>query len=154
MALVLPAYTPEQISQVRTLFLEYASSLSFDLCFQNFASEVDHLPGDYASPDGRLFLAFEGGQPAGCIALRKLNARSCEMKRLFVRPAFRGTGIGRMLSVHLIGEARVIGYHSMLLDTINTMTEAIALYRSLGFTEIEPYTHNPIPGVVYFEFLL
>jgi putative acetyltransferase len=154
MVLVQPATSDEQLSEARKLFVDYAQSLSFELCFQNFSEELEHLPGDYAPPAGRLYLAVEAERSAGCIALRKLGTGTCEMKRLYVRPEFRGRGIGRMLSLQVIGEARTIGYRSMMLDTINTMTEAISLYRSLGFQETEPYTHNPIPGALYFKLSL
>ncbi len=140
-------YLPE----IRTLFEEYAESLDFDLCFQNFAEELAELPGPYRKPRGRLYLALYGGNPAGCIALRSLELGICEMKRLYVRSAFRRKGIGRALSELLIDEAKAAGYLRMRLDSIESMSAAIALYRSLGFQEIPAYRHNPIPGAVFLE---
>jgi putative acetyltransferase len=144
-----------EMNEVRDLFMEYAASLNFSLCFQNFDVEVSRLPGEYASPLGRIILCRVNGQTAGCIAVKPLSEGICEMKRLFVRPAFRGRKLGRRLALHLIQEAKVIGYHSMRLDTIaGTMEGAIALYRSLGFEEIPPYYDNPIPNAVYLELKL
>jgi carbonic anhydrase len=148
------AESNDDIAQARALFLEYAASLGFDLCFQDFKSELVELPGEYAPPDGRLLLAFDDSQPAGCVALRKIGDGVCEMKRLYVRPAFRGKGIGRALAVAILDAARQIGYRTMCLDTIASMTEAIALYRSLGFKETAPYCHNPIPGAKFMELML
>ena len=137
---------------VRELFLEYASSLHFDLCFQNFDAELGALPGEYAPPAGRLVLCRVGGVAAGCIALKPLGSGICEMKRLFVRPEFRAQRLGLKLAEHIIREARQIGYTAMRLDTIaGTMERAIGLYRSLGFKEIPPYYRNPIPNAVYLE---
>jgi ribosomal protein S18 acetylase RimI-like enzyme len=143
------------LDQVRELFLEYARSLDFELCFQSFDQELAELPGRYAPPDGRLFLATIATQPAGCIALRPLSPTSCEMKRLWVRPAYRGHGLGLALCRRLIDEARAIGYETMRLDTIGaSMARAVALYRSLGFKQIEPYYDNPIAGALYLELRL
>lgn len=139
---------------VRSLFEEYAASLDTDLCFQGFAEELAGLPGDYAPPGGRLLLALKDGQTAGCIALRPLNTGVCEMKRLYVRPAFRAHGIGRALVDRLIHEARSAGYQHLRLDTLPSMTGAQALYRRLGFREIAPYYDSPVEGTVFLELQL
>jgi ribosomal protein S18 acetylase RimI-like enzyme len=141
-----------QIAQARELFLEYAQSLGFSLCFQSFDQELAGLPGDYAPPSGRLLLAECNGQMAACVALHKLEADICEMKRLYLRPRFRGHGLGRALAERIITEARQIGYHSMRLDTVEpVMKDAVAMYRKLGFKEIAPYRPNPIAGAIYME---
>ncbi len=140
--------------QIRILFLEYVEWLGIDLAFQNFAGELAALPGDYASPCGVLLLAWNGQSPAGCVALRPLSHGVCEMKRLFVRPAFRGTGLGRGLAESVVGAARDRGYLSMRLDTIASMKEAVSLYESLGFVRTEPYCHNPLPGAMFMELVL
>jgi carbonic anhydrase len=154
MPTILQATTPEHIAQARELFLEYASSLGFDLCFQSFEKEVAELPGDYAPPTGRLLLAYENNELAGCIALHASDAtrKICEMKRLYVRPNFRSRRIGQQLVAAVISAAREIGYTRMRLDTISgTMDKAIVLYRSIGFKEIPSYRENPIDGVLYME---
>lgn len=148
---IIPATTDSQLATVRELFLEYADTLGFDLDFQHFDRDIDDLPGIYAPPEGRLFLAECDSEIAGCVGLKKLSESICEMKRLWVKPQFRGKKIGRMLAEKLIDEARSAGYIKMRLDTINTMTEAMTLYRSLGFEEIEAYYDNPIKGATYFE---
>lgn len=146
-----PAELPQDIAVCRDLFLEYARSLDFDLCFQNFDAELANLPGDYAPPSGRLLLALSDGRPAGCVALRRLGGGICEMKRLWVRPQFRGSGLGRQLAEAIILEGKSLGYQTMRLDTVPSMAQAIGLYRALGFGEIAFYTTNPIPGAIFME---
>jgi putative acetyltransferase len=142
----------EDVKQARQLFREYEAWIEVDLCFQSFEKELAGLPGDYAAPDGRLLLAFEEGELAGCIALRKRERGVCEMKRLFVRPEFHGKGIGRQLVDAIVREAKEIGYQKMRLDTLPPkMNKAIAIYRSMGFVEIEPYYDNPVPGATFME---
>lgn len=149
------AESPEQIAQARGLFLEYANQLGFSLCFQNFDKELAELPGAYAPPGGRLLLALQGGETAGCVALRPILDGACEMKRLYVRPAFRGQALGRALAVRIIEEARSTGYGRMLLDTLpDKMASAIKVYRALGFNEIGPYYHNPVEGATFMELVL
>jgi ribosomal protein S18 acetylase RimI-like enzyme len=149
------ATSPTQIAQVRDLFLEYAQSLGFSLCFQSFDQELAGLPGDYAPPDGCLLLAEFEGQQAGCVALHKLDGNICEMKRLYLRPQFRGKGLGRALAETIIAEARILGYQRMRLDTVEpVMRDAVAMYRRLGFQEIAPYCQNPIAGAMYMELKL
>ncbi len=141
-----------QIADVRELFLEYAQSLGFSWCVQNFDKELAGLPGDYAPPDGRLLLAEYEGQIAGCVALHKLGEEICEMKRLYLRPGFRGKGLGRVLADRIIGEARAIGYKRVRLDTVEpVMKDAVQMYRRIGFKEIAPYCENPIAGALYME---
>ena len=139
------------VATARALFEEYQQSLGFSLCFQNFDAELAGLPGAYAPPEGRLLLAFAGGEPAGCIALRKIGEEICEMKRLWVRPAFRGTGLGRRLAESLMAEARAAGYRRVRLDTLPSMAAAQSLYLSLGFTDIAPYNDHPIEGTRFME---
>ena len=151
---VLPARTPIQLRDVRALFIEYAASLGFDLGFQGFDREIAALPGDYAPPRGVLLLAEEDDSAAGCVALRPLDEQACEMKRLYVRPAWRRRGVGRLLCEALIARAQRLGYARMKLDTVPEMAEAIALYRSLGFEPVEPYRFNPLPGALFMERVL
>jgi ribosomal protein S18 acetylase RimI-like enzyme len=147
----------EEASRARELFEEYAAWLGLNLCFQNFDKELAELPGEYVPPTGRLFLATEDDRIAGCVAVRKMDGGEigdgvCEMKRLYVRPAFRGTGLGRALIETVIDSAREIGYARIRLDTLpGKMDRAIAMYRSLGFKNIEPYYNNPVSGAAFME---
>jgi putative acetyltransferase len=147
------ADTPELIADTRAIFRDYAASLDVDLCFQGFEAELASLPGDYAPPSGQLLLALVDGDVAGCGALRPLHdadyPNACEMKRLFVRPAFRRFGLGRLLAQRLLDDARRAGYSNMLLDTLDDMESARELYATLGFEEVPPYYYNPIPGAHY-----
>jgi putative acetyltransferase len=144
-----------QIAQARELFLEYAQSLGFSLCFQNFDQELAGLPGDYAPPHGRLLLAEYESQLAACVAMHKWEKDICEMKRLYLRPQFSGKGLGRILADRIISEARQIGFQRMRLDTVEpVMKDAVAMYRKIGFREIAPYCANPIPGALYMELRL
>jgi ribosomal protein S18 acetylase RimI-like enzyme len=146
------AESTAQVAQARELFLEYAQSLGFSLCFQNFDKELADLPGDYAPPEGRLLLAEYDGQLAACVALHKLEPGICEMKRLYLRPQFRRKGLGRALADRIIADARQIGYQRMRLDTVEpVMKDAVAMYRKLGFKEVGPYRPNPIAGAMYME---
>jgi putative acetyltransferase len=146
------AESPSQIVQARELFLEYAQSLGFSLCFQNFDEELAGLPGDYAPPEGRLLLAEYEAELAGCVALHKLDTTICEMKRLYLRPQFRGKGLGGALAGRIIAEARLIGYRQMRLDTVEpVMKDAVGMYRKLGFKKVAPYRPNPIAGAMYME---
>ena len=149
------AASAAQITQARELFLEYAQSLGFSLCFQSFDQELAGLPGDYTPPNGRLLLAHYNDELAGCVALHRLQPKICEMKRLYLRPQFRGKGLGRALAETIIAEARTIGYERMRLDTVESvMKDAVAMYRRLGFKDIAPYRANPIEGAMYMELML
>lgn len=147
--------TPELIEATRTIFREYADSLNVDLCFQNFEAELAALPGEYEAPHGALLLAWVDGQLAGCGGFRPLPEadypNACEMKRLYVRQAFRRFGIGRVLAQALMDRAREAGYSTMLLDTLDEMEAARGLYESLGFEEVPPYYYNPLPGAHYLK---
>jgi ribosomal protein S18 acetylase RimI-like enzyme len=151
---IVHATSAEQIATARRLFKEYEASLGIELTFQSFSQEVAALPGAYAPPGGRLLLATDGVEPAGCVALRPLGDGICEMKRLYVRPTARGARLGRRLAETVIGEARSISYARMRLDTLPSMKEAFALYQTLGFREIAPYYETPIVGTRFMELSL
>ena len=150
---IVEGHRKEHVPVVRTLFEEYAAALGVDLGFQDFERELAELPGEYAPPGGRLLLALDP-EPAGCVALRPYEPGVCEMKRLYVRPAHRGSGLGRVLAEAIVAAGREAGYDRMRLDTLPTMEAARALYRSLGFVEIEAYRFNPVHGTTYFELTL
>lgn len=147
--------TLEELNKLRSILREYADALQIDLCFQDFEAELAKLPGEYAAPRGALLMAMVDGQLAGCCALRPLDTadypNACEMKRLYVRPGFRRTGIGRQLVEAILDCARMAGYACVLLDTLDDMESARALYQDLGFEEIAPYYHNPIKGAHYLK---
>lgn len=151
---IYPVKNDEDFEIIKGLFVEYAESLGFDLCFQNFDEELANLPSDYAPPEGCLLLATYRNEVAGCVGPRKLSDGICEMKRLYVRPDLRGLKIGRALAEAVIEQARSIGYARMRLDTVPSMEVARQLYISLGFNDIEPYRHNPIEGAVFMELKL
>jgi putative acetyltransferase len=151
---IAPANTPAEIEEVRQLFREYAAELDVDLCFQGFEEELAGLPGKYAPPKGSLLIASAEDQIAGCVAIRPLVEGECEMKRLFVRPSARNSGVGRKLACKIISVARELGYIAMRLDTLDRLTEAMRLYEDLGFRRTGPYYENPLPGVVYWELRL
>jgi len=151
---IVEANTDELITKAKELFQEYAESLGFDLCFQNFNAEMDGFPKQYSPPTGCLFLALSETQPIGCVGLRYFKKGICEMKRLYVRPDFRGRKAGRLLAEAIIKAGKVIGYEIMRLDTLPSMESANVLYKSLGFRQIEPYRHNPIKGAIYMELSL
>lgn len=149
------ALADSDLAAIRQLFIDYQSELGIDLCFQGFDEELATLPGIYAEPAGILLLATVDGAPAGCCAFRPLpntdHLNACEMKRLFVRRAYRGFGLGRMLVDQTMARAQIAGYTTMLLDTLNDMEAARALYEEVGFTEVAPYYHNPLPGAHYLK---
>jgi putative acetyltransferase len=148
---IIRAISSEHIAEARRLFREYANFLNVDLCFQDFESELAHLPGAYSPPTGVLLLAVDKSTTLGCVALREAGDGTCEMKRLYVRPQARGHGIGRALAIEVINEAVGLGYITMRLDTFDWLVEAIHLYESLGFSRIPAYYSNPLSGVVYWE---
>lgn len=149
-----PATAPHEIEVVRALFAEYAAELPVDLAFQGFAEELATLPGAYAGPGGVLLLAWADDLAAGCVGLRPFAPGACELKRLYLRPAFRGLGLARRLTTAALAEARGRRYARILLDTLPGMVEAQRLYRTLGFREIGPYRTNPVPGAKYMELAL
>ncbi len=148
-----PVTTPEDLTSAIALFREYAASLDTDLSFQDFDAEVANMPGKYSRPTGALLLARnEAGQPIGCVGLRSLgDAETCEMKRLYVSPLGRGTGLGRALTLEVLDQAKKMGYRRVRLDTLRSMTNAMALYEKLGFSEVEPYYNNPFKGARFLE---
>src|SRR3954468_11607557 len=146
-----PVETASDVRVVRRLFREYQKSLGIDLSFQDFDRELRSLPGAYAPPSGRIFLARSDFEVYGCVAFRPFSENTCEMKRLYVRPGQRGAGIGRALVTRVLDEARTIGYRSVLLDTLPSMGKAIGLYESLGFRDVAPFRYNPVPGTRYLE---
>jgi ribosomal protein S18 acetylase RimI-like enzyme len=151
---IIQATSPGDIAVVRRLLEEYATSLNISLCFQNFSEELAGLPGAYAAPRGRLLIALVNRVPAGCVALRPKDGQACEMKRLYVRSAHQGAGLGRQLVEAAIAEARAIGYRSMLLDTLPAMQAALKLYESVGFVRRGPYYPTPVEGTVFMELKL
>jgi len=144
----------ERVGQVRELFEEYWKSFGFTPCFQNFAAEVAGLPGRYEPPGGRLALALIGGVSAGCVALRPIDRERCEAKRLYVRPPFRGSGVGRALLEWVIAEARSAGYRELLADTMPVMAQALGMYARLGFERTDAYAAEPTPGAIYLRLKL
>jgi ribosomal protein S18 acetylase RimI-like enzyme len=154
MDVIIQAKSQLDVEETRKLFTEYARSLGFELCFQNFDKELAELPGEYTPPAGRLFLAVDNARSVGCVALRKLNSGTCEMRRLYVTREHRGKGLGRKLTEAAIAEAAAIGYDSLVLHTLPAMKSAVRLYRQMGFSEIPPYETNPVEGAVFMEFRL
>ena len=149
--MIAPAATPQDIEEARTLFREYSQLVAEALCFQNFDGELAALPGEYAPPGGLLLIAREGQAAAGCVALRRVDAATGEMKRMYVRERHRGGGLGRRLAEAVIEAAKRLGYARVVLDTLPKLAAAIALYRELGFREISPYLASPTPGALCFE---
>ncbi len=149
--IIIEVDTGGKLEAARTIFREYADTLGSDLCLQNFAEELATLPGAYARPDGRLLLAMVEDAVAGCAALRSLDGQTGEMKRVYVRPSFRGLGLGRLLAESILHESRAAGYRRVRLDTLPSMVRARELYRELGFREIAPYGDDRVAGAVYLE---
>jgi ribosomal protein S18 acetylase RimI-like enzyme len=146
---IVHARWPEDVEAARRLFREYADGLGVDLCFQGFEEELAALPGKYAPPSGRLLLAWKGNEPMGCVALRRVDDATGEMKRLYVKPSARGERLGKRLVERICDEARLAGYSRVCLDTLPSMTAAQSLYKALGFVETPPYVFNPVPGTQY-----
>jgi ribosomal protein S18 acetylase RimI-like enzyme len=146
---IVPVAGPEALALLRGLLEEYWQSFGFTPCFQNFSGELARLPGDYTPPDGRLAMAWTGGEATGCIALRRFDDLRAEVKRLYVRPASRGCGLGRRLMDWVIAEARAAGYSELVCDTMPVMREALALYDRMGFEQTEPYAAQPTEGAVF-----
>ena len=151
---IVPAASPQDLSDAGMLFREYAGLVAEALCFQNFDAELAALPGDYAPPGGVLLVARDGDAPAGCVALRRVDPGTGEMKRMYVREQYRGSGLGRRLAVEVIETAKRLGYSRVVLDTLPKLSTAIALYRDLGFREAAPYLACPTPGALCFELRL
>lgn len=145
------ATTEQDFKDTKDLFLEYANSLNFELCFQNFEKEISDIPSQYSEPSGAIILCYDEDKPIGCVGLRKFGEGICEMKRLYLRKGARGKGTGRILAERIIEKAKELGYKKMQLDTIETMKEAISLYKSIGFKEISTYRYNPLKGVIYMK---
>lgn len=145
------AHTKTEIEAVRDLFREYEAFLKVDLCFQSFEEELAGLPGKYARPNGDLLIGLDGKKIIGCVAVRRLQNNVCEMKRLYVKPEARGTGLGKQLALRIIEVAKELGFSVMRLDTLDWLKEALYLYEELGFQKRDPYYENPLPGVVYLE---
>lgn len=151
---IIQAGSREEIAQARELFLEYGATPGYGECFKGFEEEVRALPGDYAPPDGRLLLALVNDEAAGCVALRRMGPGVCEVRRLYVRPQFRGKRLGRTLAEAIIAQAREAGYRTVRLGTLPVMAEAIALYQSLGFVRVAPYKADALDGALYMELAL
>ncbi len=148
---IVEGHEPPLVEMARSLFEEYSQGVGVDLCFQNFSKELAGLPGDYRPPAGALLVGLVSDDPLGCVAFHPWSEGVAEMKRLFVRPAGRGSGLGRRLALGVIERARLAGYRRLRLDTLPSMQAAMALYRSLDFREIPPYRENPVPGSLFFE---
>jgi len=148
---IIERYEEQYILDIKDIFREYREDLGLDLDFQDFEKELDDIPGEYSPPEGAILLAEEESKTVGCVALRKIDDKTCEMKRMYVKPGYRGQGLGRKLASSIIDKAREKGYEKMKLDTLTTLKEANVLYRSLGFEECEPYRYNPLEDALYME---